>query len=223
MAIRALIYSINNNNIEFYKKSLQHINCEITVVNVFKNFETVLLNDSLQIIILDLELDNTDAISVVKEIKSHNLTAKPFIVICSDKADDYVQISALNSGADEFIELPINHLIFESKLKAILRRVGNGKVLTDKNGFFIDHEEYKIYLGNNSYQFPRLEFKLLNLLFSEPNKVFSKDEIAFVIWNNKDVSAKRTIDIHIRNIRRKLGNDVIKTYRGLGYSLKSSS
>src|SRR5574343_43610 len=92
VAIRALIYSINNNNIEFYKKSLQHINCEITVVNVFKNFETVLLNDSLQIIILDLELDNTDAISVVKEIKSHNLTAKPFIVICSDKADDYVQI-----------------------------------------------------------------------------------------------------------------------------------
>lgn len=220
MAIRALIYSINNNNIEFYKKSLQHINCEITVVNVFKNFETVLLNDSLQIIILDLELDNTDAISVVKEIKSHNLTAKPFIVICSDKADDYVQISALNSGADEFIELPINHLIFESKLKAILRRVPNGKHFPERNGLFIDHEQYKVYIGNRSHLLPRLEFKLLNLLFSQPNKIFSKEEIASEIWNNKDISSKRTIDIHIRNIRKELGEELIKTYRGLGYCLK---
>jgi len=169
---------------------------------------------------MDLELDNTDAITVIKEIKSHTLNPQPFIVVCSGKADDFIQISALNSGADEFIDLPVNHLIFESKLKAIIKRVKNGVEIKDRTGFFIDHEQYKVFIGNEPHSLPRLEFKLLNLLFSQPNKIFSKDEIASEIWNNKDISAKRTIDIHIRNIRKELGEDIIKTYRGLGYCLK---
>lgn len=220
MGYKALIYSINHNNIDFYKKGLLNLNCKINVVYSFTDFERFLLSEPPQIIIMDLELDNTDAITVIKEIKSHTLNPQPFIVVCSGKADDFIQISALNSGADEFIDLPVNHLIFESKLKAIIKRVKNGVEIKDRTGFFIDHEQYKVFIGNEPHSLPRLEFKLLNLLFSQPNKIFSKDEIASEIWNNKDISAKRTIDIHIRNIRKELGEDIIKTYRGLGYCLK---
>jgi len=217
---KALIYSINHNNIDFYKKGLLNLNCKINVVYSFTDFERFLLSETPQIIIMDLELDNTDAITVIKEIKSHLLNTQPFIIICSNKADDFIEISALNSGADEFIELPINHLIFESKMKALCKRIKNGIEQNIQQGFFIDHEQYKIYLGEVAHTLPRLEFKLLNLLFSQPNKIFSKDEIASQIWNNKDISAKRTIDIHIRNIRKELGEDIIKTYRGLGYCLR---
>ena len=220
MGYKALIYSINHNNIDFYKKGLLNLNCKINVVYSFTDFERFLLSEPPQIIIMDLELDNTDAITVIKEIKSQTLNPQPFIIVCSGKADDFIQISALNSGADEFIDLPVNHLIFESKLKAIIKRVKNGVEIKDRTGFFIDHEQYKVFIGNEPHSLPRLEFKLLNLLFSQPNKIFSKDEIASEIWNNKDISAKRTIDIHIRNIRKELGEDIIKTYRGLGYCLK---
>lgn len=220
MAHKALIYSINNSNIDFYKKSLAKLNCTLNVVYAYDDFEKFILSDSPQIVIMDLELDNTDAITVIKELKSLSLSQNPFVIVCSNKVDDFIEISALNSGADEFIELPVNHLIFESKLKALCKRIKDGETIHIREGFFIDHEQYKVYVGQHAHTLPRLEFKLLNLLFSQPNKIFSKDEIASQIWNNKDISAKRTIDIHIRNIRKELGEDIIKTYRGLGYCLK---
>lgn len=223
MGYRTLIYSINQNNIGFYKKSLANLNCESIIVSSFIDFEKLLLSKLPQIIIMDLELDNTDAISVIKEIKTQNLSPEPFIIVCSGKADDFIQISALNSGAHEFIDLPINHLLFESKMKALCKRIKNGVESTLHHGLFIDLERYKIYINDEAHTLPRLEFKLVNLLFSQPNKIFSKDEIASQLWNNKDISAKRTIDIHIRNIRKKLGEDIIKTYRGLGYCLKLNS
>lgn len=220
MANKVLIYSINQGNINFYKKGIDKLNCTLSVVYTYNDFERFLLSDTPQIIIMDLELDDTDAITVIKEIKALSLSQHPFIIVCSNKVDDFIQISALNSGADEFIDLPLNHLIFESKLKALCKRINNGSMQNVREGFFIDHEQYKIYVGPQAHTLPRLEFKLLNLLFSQPNKIFSKDEIASQIWNNKNISTKRTIDIHIRNIRKELGEDIIKTYRGLGYCLK---
>lgn len=221
MSHKALIYSISNSNIEFYKKSLSNLNCKLNVVYAFPDFERFLLSETPDIIVMDLELDNTDAITVIKEIKSHQLATNPFIIVCSSKSDDYIQISALNSGADEFIDLPLNHLIFESKLKALFKRKQYETPINNNEGLFIDHEQYKVFIGREPHSLPRLEFRLLNLLFSHPNKIFSKDEIASEIWNNKDISSKRTIDIHIRNIRKELGEDIIKTYRGLGYCLKT--
>jgi len=215
-----LIYSISQNNIEFYKKSLTKLQCILHITSSYIDFEKALLLDSPSVIILDLELDNTDAISVIKEIKSQNLNYQPFIIVCASNADDFIEISALNSGAHEFIDMPVNALIFESKFKALLKRTRPVNNNNSNEGLFIDHEQYKIYIGKEPHTLPRLEFKLLNLLFSHPNKIFSKDEIATEIWNNKEISSKRTIDIHIRNIRKELGEDIIKTYRGLGYSLK---
>lgn len=217
---KVIIYSVNKSNIEFYKKTFSKLNCIASVVSCYADFENIILPLSCEMILLDLELDNTDAISVIKEIKHHFVEPPPFIVVCSNKPDDFIQISALNSGAHEFIDLPINALIFESKLKALCKRIHRHNSKPMNEGIFIDHEQYKVYVGHQSYSLPRLEFNLLSLLFSHPNKIFSKDEIANEIWSNREVSGKRTIDIHIRNIRKVIGEDLIKTYRGLGYSLR---
>jgi two-component system alkaline phosphatase synthesis response regulator PhoP len=180
-----------------------------------------LLNGVFDVLIIDLELDNTDAITVIKEIKLFKLKKQPYIMVCSSKADDFIQISALNSGADDFVDLPVNPAVFESKIKALLKRMEPENEQSENGYIHIDHERYKVIIGKNAYSLPRLEFRMVTLLFSNPNKIFSKDEIASEIWHNKDISSKRTIDIHIRNIRRELGNDIIKTYRGLGYCIKN--
>lgn len=215
-----IIYSVNNANVEFYKKSLLKLNIKITSVYSYVDFERFLLNDSFDVVIMDLELDNTDAITMIKEIKTLPLTKPPYIVVCSTKADDFIQISALNSGADDFIDLPINLGLFEFKIKALLKHKEPITSENENSYIYIDVERYKIIVGKKAYSLPRLEFRMVTLLFSNPNKIFSKDEIASEIWHNKAVSSKRTIDIHIRNIRRELGDDIIKTYRGLGYCMK---
>lgn len=194
---------------------------KITHVYSYVDFERFLLNDTFDILIVDLELDNTDAITVIKETKLFTLKKQPYIIVCSSKADDFIQISAFNSGADDFVDLPVNPTVFESKIKAFLKRVLPENPGSENDFLYIDHERYKIIIGKKDYTLPRLEFRMVTLLFSAPNKIFSKDEIATEIWHNKDISSKRTIDIHIRNIRRELGDDIIKTYRGLGYCIKT--
>lgn len=217
----ALIYSVNNSNTEFYKKSLTKLNVKITSVYSYVDFERILLIETFDVLIVDLELDNTDAITVIKEIKLFELKKQPYIIVCSSKADDFIQISAFNSGADDFVDLPVNPTVFESKIKAFLKRMVPENPDSENTFLYIDHERYKIIIGKKDYSLPRLEFRMVTLLFSNPNKIFSKDEIATEIWHNKDISSKRTIDIHIRNIRRELGDDIIKTYRGLGYCIKT--
>jgi two-component system, OmpR family, alkaline phosphatase synthesis response regulator PhoP len=218
----ALIYTISSSHAELYKKTLGKLSIKFTYAGSYSDFEKALQSEDHSLVILDLELDNTDAITVIKEMKLFKLNCQPSIVVCSTKADDFIQVSAFNSGADDFIDLPINFLVFESKIKALLKRTETPPAEV-KNGFIhIDHERYKIIIGNQAHSLPRLEFRMVTLLFSNPNKIFSKDEIATEIWHNKEISSRRTIDIHIRNIRRELGEDIIKTYRGLGYSLKTT-
>lgn len=217
----AIIYSVNNSNSEFYRKCLTKLNLKVTNVYAYDDFERFLKTETFDLLVIDLELDNTDAITVIKEIKLMYVKRALYIVVCSNKADDFIQISAFNSGADDFVDLPVNPTVFESKIKALLKRMEPEPIENENGYIYIDHERYKIIIGKNAYSLPRLEFRMVTLLFSNPNKIFSKDEIASEIWHNKDISSKRTIDIHIRNIRRELGDDVIKTYRGLGYCIKT--
>jgi len=217
VAFRLIIYSVNHSNIEFYKKHLSGFNCKIFIAYSYNHFISFIKEEPVDVIVIDLELDNNDAISVIKEIKQQKLS-EALIVVCSAKADDFIQISALNSGADDFINVPVNPILFELKTKALIRRI-KPEIKEKTLPFYVDRERYCIIIKNKPYFLPRLEFRLVDLLFSHPNKIFSKDEIATRIWNNKDISSRRTIDIHIRNIRKELGNEIIKTYRGLGYSL----
>ncbi|MGZ3884220.1 MAG: response regulator transcription factor [Bacteroidia bacterium] len=209
---------MNRSNIEFYSQVLTKLNCTYSIVINHSDFEKLLKSEPVDLIILDLDLDNTDAISVVKEIQLEK-EKKPVVVVCSQKTDDFILVSSLNSGADNFITLPVSPVIFELKVKALLKRVEKENKKTESAAFVIDREQFVVIFNKVVHHLPRLEFNLLDLLFSEPNKVFSKLEIAKTLWNDESVSGKRTIDIHIRNIRKELGNNSIKTFRGIGYSI----
>lgn len=213
-----IIYSVSKSNIELYSQVLNRLSCSFKTATTHTAFESLLKTDDADLILLDLDLDNTDAISVVKEIQQEK-DKKPVVVVCSQKTDDFIQVSSLNSGADNFVTLPISPVILELKLKALLKRVEKENSKRENAAFMIDREQFVVVFNKEIHHLPRLEFNLLDLLFSEPNKVFSKLEIAKTLWNDESVSGKRTIDIHIRNIRKELGNNSIKTFRGIGYSI----
>lgn len=176
----------------------------------------------IHLIIIELDFADKDAITLTTDIRNQKLNFQPYIIIYSNKNDDYIQITAFNAGADDFIVTPLKPLLFEAKIGIIKKRLTqnafvNEIVNTDSSQFHIDKERYLIVTPNGKATLPRKEFEMIYLMFQSPNKIFTRQDFANLIWNSPEVANSRTIDIHIRNIRRILGNDIIKTAKGIGY------
>lgn len=193
-----------------------------------KYFEEV-LDSSIEVIslvIIDLALKETDAILACNEIKNRlNTINNPFVIIISDKAEEFTQVTALDMGADDYILKPIKLPLFLKRIEAILSRkfLKPEKSDTANSNFFIDIERHQVFINQVFYDLPKKEFDLLNLFYSAPNKIFSRKEIAIILWNEEKIAKQRTIDVHIRNIRKLLGTNLIKTLKGLGYGFNKIS
>jgi two-component system alkaline phosphatase synthesis response regulator PhoP len=131
------------------------------------------------------------------------------------------QVTALDLGADDYILKPVKPQLFLKRAEAILSRKRTDAPHKNGNasGLTIDKERYVVMVDNSSYELPRKEFELINLFYSVPNKIFTREEIAIALWKEEKIAKQRTIDVHIRNIRRILGKNLIKTVKGFGYGL----
>jgi two-component system alkaline phosphatase synthesis response regulator PhoP len=182
---------------------------------------TVLEQNNINVLLIHLHQAATDAIVLCQEIRSKSNLRQPFIIIYAEKSEDFVQITAFNSGADDFVVLPLKPFLIAARIKAMLRRqvITKNKIvkLTHKHNITIDYDRFKVVKNNKSISLTRKEFDLINLLYSNPNKVFSREEIAVQLWKDKEVAKQRTIDIHVRNIRKRVGKEAIKTLKGIGY------
>lgn len=203
------------------KEQLTQLGFHIITCTSRKEALELLENNKVEIVLAELNLEDSDASVLCQEIRSSNERSQPYIIIHSEKNEDFVQITSFNSGADDFVIDPIKPIILAARFKALLKRQTRNKTERSQNNrnLMIDHEGYKIVKSGVSYSLPRKEFEMFNLLYSNPQKVFTREEIAIQIWNNKAVAKARTIDIHIRNIRKRIGNEVIKTLKGIGYSI----
>jgi two-component system alkaline phosphatase synthesis response regulator PhoP len=194
------------------------------------NFDELLdttLN-TISLVIIDLDIKETDAILVCNEVKNRkDVTSHPFVVIVSDKTEEFTQVTALDLGADDYIIKPLKPQLFLKRIEAILSRtLTHGHSEKNKHngeGFFIDLERHVIVIDGETFELPKKEFELMHLFYSVPNKIFSREEIAVVLWNEEKIARQRTIDVHIRNIRKILGRDLIKTVKGFGYGLNKIS
>ena len=139
------------------------------------------------------------------------------------RSEDYSQVAGFDAGADDYITKPIKPKLLVSKVKALLRRLKeethNSETL-NVGGIEINREEYKIIKDNIEIALPRKEFELFYLLASKPGKVFKRDEILDKVWGNEVVVGGRTIDVHIRKLREKIGEDLFKTIKGVGYKFE---
>ncbi|WP_317899406.1 response regulator transcription factor [Aurantibacillus circumpalustris] len=190
----------------------------ISIFNQEKDFLEFMETNQADVIFLNLDLHPNDAVVLCKEIRQHKFEFNPFIIIYTDKQDDFVQELAFNSGVDSFINFHNKPSVIELFLKNLLRR--RVKVKSDhKREVIIDTEQHLVFKNGVAFQLPRKEFKLFELLYNNSEKFFSKTEIASNIWNDEAIANKRTIDVHIYNIRQFFGKRIIQSQKGRGYRI----
>ncbi|WP_438966560.1 response regulator transcription factor [Flavobacterium sp.] len=175
------------------------------------------------LIILDVMMPEMDGIEACETIRKMPDLEHTIITFLTARSEDYSQLAGFDAGADDYIAKPIKPKVLVSKVKALLRRLKEkeekGDVL-NVNGIEINREEYKIVKDGNEIILPRKEFELFYLLASKPGKVFTREEILDKVWGNEVIVGGRTIDVHIRKLREKIGDDFFKTIKGVGYKIE---
>jgi len=174
------------------------------------------------LIIMDVMMPEMDGIEACGQIRAFPELKGTIITFLTARGEDYSQLAGFEAGADDYITKPIKPKILVSKIKALLRRLNEATPMDDSElikvgDLTIDREAYKIIYKGNELVLPRKEFELLSLLASKPGKVFKRDEILDKVWGNEVVVGGRTIDVHIRKLREKIGDDSFKTIKGVGY------
>ncbi|TYA53021.1 response regulator [Formosa maritima] len=173
-----------------------------------------------QLIILDVMMPEMDGIEACENIRRIPELKDTIITFLTARGEDYSQVAGFDAGADDYITKPIKPKVLISKVKALLRRIKDTEIdesIVKIGNLIINREEYKITLKNEEIILPRKEFELLSLLASKPGKVFKREEILDKVWGNEVVVGGRTIDVHIRKLREKIGDDSFKTVKGVGY------
>jgi two-component system alkaline phosphatase synthesis response regulator PhoP len=175
------------------------------------------------LVLLDVMMPGMDGIEACEAIRTNPDIASTLIAFLSARGEDYSQVAGFDAGADDYITKPIRPKVLVSRVKALLRRnikesepVGN----IERGDLLINLEKYQVFREGEVVDMPRKEFELLHLLASKPGKVFSRDSIMDRVWGSEVVVGGRTIDVHIRKIREKIGDDRIKTIKGVGYKFE---
>lgn len=172
------------------------------------------------LIILDVMMPEMDGIEACEQIRKIPEMENSIITFLTARGEDYSQMAGFDAGADDYITKPIKPKVLVSKVKALLRRFREETAtenIVKLGGITINRDEYKIVQDGEEMALPRKEFELLSLLASKPGKVFKREDILDKVWGNEIVVGGRTIDVHIRKLREKIGDDMIKTIKGVGY------
>ena len=170
------------------------------------------------LVILDVMMPEMDGIETCGEIRKNKLLANSIITFLTARGEDYSQIAGYEAGADDYITKPIKPKVLFSKIKGLLRR-GSVEIepVEETASMKIDREKYIVTQNGVKISLPKKEFELLALLMSRPDNVFTREKIFTSVWGNNIVVGDRTIDVHIRKLREKIGDEYIKTVKGVGY------
>ena len=172
------------------------------------------------LIVLDVMMPEMDGIEACEIIRKDPKISNTLITFLSARGEDYSKIAGLNAGADDYITKPIKPKVLVSKVKSLLRRISSKKSeLVETKNLIIDRSAYKVIVNNKDIFLPRKEFELLFLLASEPGKVYKRNIILESVWGKDVIVGDRTIDVHMRKLREKIGNHYFKTVKGVGYKL----
>ncbi|MBK6275091.1 MAG: response regulator transcription factor [Chitinophagales bacterium] len=175
------------------------------------------------IVLLDVMMPEMDGIEACRTLREMPQFENTIIAFLTARTEDYSQIAGFETGADDYISKPIKPRVLVSRLRALLRRYEAKEAKStflDVGNIQIDRERYLIIFNGKEMAVPRKEFELIYLLASKPGKVFKRDEILNEIWGRDIIVGDRTIDVHIRKLREKLGEDLIKTVKGIGYKFE---
>jgi two-component system alkaline phosphatase synthesis response regulator PhoP len=176
------------------------------------------------LILLDVMMPEMDGIETCVELREIDQLKPSIIAFLTARGEDYSQIAGFDAGADDYISKPIKPRVLLSRIQALLRRkqtAGDTREQKSAGGISIDKEKYLVLKDGKELNLPKKEFELIALLISKPGRVFTREIILNTIWGNDVVVGDRTIDVHIRKLREKLGTQYIKTIKGVGYKFEA--
>lgn len=207
--------------LEILKYNLSNVGYDIYLANdglsAIKKAKEIIPN----LIIMDIMMPKMDGIQACENLRANEKFNDTIIMFLTARGEDFSHLAAYEAGADDYVTKPVKPKILISKVKGLLRRFkkvnDNDIPIIELNDIIIDKEKYKVYISGNNLDLPRKEFELLYLLASKPDKVFKREKIMENVWGGEVVVGDRTIDVHIRKLREKLGDKYIKTIKGVGY------
>lgn len=173
------------------------------------------------LVLLDVMMPGMDGVEVCETLRNNPSTANTLICFLTARSEDYSQIAGLDAGADDYIAKPIKMRVLVSRVKALLRRQESAQPKEKpESDLVIDREKYTVYKNGDPVHLPKKEFELLALLASRPGIVFERDTILEKVWGTDIVVGDRTIDVHVRKLREKIGDNYIRTVKGIGYKFE---
>ena len=176
------------------------------------------------LILMDIMMPKMDGIEACQVIRKDLNISQPIIAFLTSRSEDYSQIAGFEAGADDYITKPVRPRLLISKVESLLRRLNKpaSGAKDSTSSIKIDREKFMVEISGKNLLLPKKEFELLELLASRPGKVYSREQILTIVWGNDTVVGERTIDVHIRKLREKLGDDYIRTIKGIGYTFSES-
>lgn len=210
--------------LEFIGYNLRKQGFEVITAQSGKQAVETAQKELPHLILLDIMMPEMDGIETCESIRQFPELSNTVIAFLTARGEDYSQIAGFEAGGDDYITKPIKPKVLVSRIKALLKRAernlvssNNNKPEKIKDHLFIDKDRFIVLKDDEELFLPKKEFELLSLLISKPGKVFTREEIFDKVWGNDVVVGDRTIDVHIRKLREKIGDQHIKTVKGVGY------
>lgn len=219
MAKKILIVEDDQDIVELLRYNLEKEGYKCYSANNGAAGLEIAIKNEPDLIILDIMMPELDGIETCRAIKSKPNLSDKFIIFLTARSEEYSEIAGFEAGADDYITKPIKPRVLISRIKAILARKKDQHTISQiqHGDLIIDRDTFKVSLQNKHFNLPKKEFELLFLLASKPDKVFRRESILSKVWGTDVSVVDRTIDVHIRKIREKVGDEKIKTIKGVGY------
>ncbi len=207
--------------LEFLQYNLEREGYKVFVANDGLEGVEMAQKVSPDLILMDVMMPRMDGIEACQTIRQDLQLNSPLIAFLTSRAEDYSQVAGFEAGADDYITKPIRPRLLVSKVEALLRRAGRitgveAEIKT--SSITVNREKFLVFLNDEEIQLPKKEFELIELLASRPGKVFTREQILTTVWGDETIVGERTIDVHIRKLREKLGESYIRTIKGVGYT-----
>lgn len=222
-AQKILLVDDEQDILDLVKYNLEKEDFEVQTCNNGKEAIDLALKFQPDLILLDVMMPRMDGMETCMQIRENKQLENVLIAFLTARGEDYSQIAGFDAGADDYITKPIKPRVLISRVKALLRRkevgenTGSPKAL---KGISIDKDRYVVLKDGEEMTLPKKEFELLSLLTSQPGRVFTRESILSNVWGNDVIVGDRTIDVHIRKLREKLGDNFFKTVKGVGYKFE---
>lgn len=217
---KILIVDDEKDIIEFLQYNFEKEGFKVFTALNGSDGKSVAIKEKPDLILLDIMMPGIDGVELCKELREMPEFDNTLIIFLTARGEDYSQIAGFEVGADDYITKPIRPRVLIARVKAMLKRKAKTQPDSNRMGFdsiVIDMDKRDVIIDKKSIHIPKIEFEILVLLASHPGKIFNREEIYGKVWGNDVFVSDRTLDVHIRKLREKIGKKYIKTIKGVGY------